>query len=194
MGSLPHHRNTPSALSTTPSSKVAQLIGRAPPSPAPTNSFEEDYRTSINSGRPHINDIMREVDRDTPGGPTDRTPSRKSSRSNISRQRSKKNAMFYADAFAFRDAGVPVPSIAPVLVELKTNVIVSILKPMLNFAYYSLCRSCIKHANTLVSHLLYFPECWDVCIEGKICHYCRIYLWSQYSICLTADVFNGALY
>lgn len=125
MGSLPHHRNTPSALSTTPSSKVAQLIGRAPPSPAPTNSFEED---SPISGRPRIEDIMREVDRASPGEPIDRTPSRKSSRSNISRQRSKKNAMFYADAFAFREAGVPVPSIAPVLVELKTNVIVSVLK------------------------------------------------------------------
>ncbi|RPA83036.1 Tautomerase/MIF [Ascobolus immersus RN42] len=123
MGSLPHHRNTPSALSNAPASKVAQLIGRAPPSPAPTNSFEEDYLNSPNSGRPHINDIMREVERDTPGGPMDRSPSRKSSRSNISRQRSKKTAMFYADAFAFRDAGVPVPSIAPVLVELKTNVI-----------------------------------------------------------------------
>jgi hypothetical protein len=135
---------TPSSLDdfSQPSSftlNVASTMKVVPLSPAvagfsfDTNS-EPTSSSHVHSSERHqpardLDDIMRQVNRDTPGSPRDFDGERKSSRATDSRRMTKLS--YYEDSFASRhdwetSSHERVIKDSPVLAELRTNVIVSV--------------------------------------------------------------------
>lgn len=114
-----------------PEATTAAPIGRnIPPSPAPTTaSFkpgDDSADTALSTRQPGnptaVEFITREVTRDTPATPG--IP-RKVSKATVAQKRSMKGANYYGEVFAVRDPGPVIPQSAGVLLQLKTNVIVS---------------------------------------------------------------------
>lgn len=132
MASVPQAINQRYAI--PPSSKIAQLAGREPLSPPSsthsvaevefevkkdtiTKAAEELTKTVSKNGS-----LPQAANRDAALDTLDtsyRAPSRAGSST------SRKKRLYYSEAFAVRDGGPPIPKTAGVLVELKTNVIVS---------------------------------------------------------------------
>lgn len=108
------------------STKATGFDSREPPSPAPTAlSFGPgDDQDKLESQR---SQMIRDIGRDTPGAAPGLAKSSSKGGDFGARKRSMKGAGYYGEVFAVRETGPVVPASSGVWVELRTNVIVSII-------------------------------------------------------------------
>lgn len=119
------------------STKGTGFDTREPPSPAPTTlSFGPgDDQDKLESQR---SQMIRDIGRDTPGAAAPGLAKSASKGGDFgARKRSMKGAGYYGEVFAVRETGPVVPASSGVWVELRTNVIVSIISSVFLFRIFS---------------------------------------------------------
>lgn len=94
--------------------------------------------------------MIRDIGRDTPGAAPGLAKSSSKGGDFGARKRSMKGAGYYGEVFAVRETGPVVPASSGVWVELRTNVIVSIISSLFlcfafGFAFLHICFLCCLH-------------------------------------------------